>query len=508
MLEAMKNTKVGKRHVTAAVSLNVEVSRVSGRPIFAQLYEQIEGRIANGDLKPGTQLPPVRTLASALQLNPMTVARAYKDLAERGLVESRAGGGTRVRSPAFPVSKPPSRAAPEASERPLLSERLYELSHAPGVIAFTANFPAVDEDCAGEFKACLAEATSQDLRPLLHYDPPAGRPALRGGIADYLREHGIAASNEQIIVTSGAQQAIDMVVRTLVAPGSPVIVERPAYYGVINTLRAARARILEVPLEDDGMDIAKLEMLLSRHSPTLIYTNPTFQNPTGITTSEDKRTAILKLARKYGAAILEDDQCPELRYSGCSVAAIRARADAADAVFYVRSFGKVFLPGSRLGYVVTPAYARRSLLATKAQTDLHTNSIMQEAMALFMARRNYIRILDRMNRKYGLMQKALIEGFSLGMPTGAVVSRPQGGLSLWITLPERTDVSELYFRAVRRGVAFVAGEVFYASHVNPHTLRVSFGSLSRDALEDGVRRLCSVANDLMRPRSIPNPIIT
>lgn len=503
----MKNSKPAKRHVTAA-ALNVEVSRTSGRPIFAQLHEEIEGRIANGDLKPGTRLPPVRALAGALDLNPMTVARAYKDLAERGLIESRAGGGTRVRSPAFPAPKPPSRAAEQAPERALLSERLYELSHAPGVIAFTANFPAVDEGCASEFKACLAEATSQDIRALLHYDPPTGRSALRGSIADYLRERGIAAGDSEIIVTSGAQQAIDMVVRTLVAPGSPVIIERPAYYGVINTLRAVRARILEVPLEDDGMDIEKLEMLLSRHGPSLIYTNPTFQNPTGISTSEEKRTAILKLARKYGAPILEDDHCSELRYSGSSIPAIRASADAGDAVFYVRSFGKVFLPGSRLGYVVAPAHARRSLLAAKAQMDLHTNAIMQEAMALFVARRNYIRIIEQMNKKYGIMQKALIKGFSLGMPGGTVVSRPQGGLSLWITLPESTDVSELYFRAVRRGVAFVAGEVFYASHVNPHTLRVSFGSLSQDALEEGIRRLCSVVNDLVRPRSIANPIIT
>ena len=438
----------------------------------------------------------------------MTVARAYKALAECGLIESRAGGGTHVRSPALPVFKPLNRGAAEAPDRPLLSERLYELSHAPGVIAFTANFPSVDEDCAREFKACLTEATTQDLRTLLHYDPPTGRSALRGVISDYLHEQGINAGKDEIIVTSGAQQAIDIVVRTLVAPGSPVIIERPAYYGVINTLRAVRARILEVPLEEDGMDLEKCEALLSRHNPPLIYTNPTFQNPTGITASEEKRAAILKLARKYGAAILEDDQCCELRYSGSFIPAIRARADSQDAVFYVRSFGKVFLPGSRLGYVVVPAHARRSLLAAKAQTDLHTNSIMQEAMSLFIARRNYIPILERMIKKYGAMQKALIEGFSLGMPTGTSVGHPQGSLSLWITLPEATDVSELYFRAVRRGVAFVAGEVFYASHVNAHTLRVSFGSLSQDLLEEGVSRLCSVVNDLMRPHSSSNPIIT
>jgi DNA-binding transcriptional MocR family regulator len=148
------------------------------------------------------------------------------------------------------------------------------------------------------------------------------------------------------------------------------------------------------------------------------------------------------------------------------------------------------------------------LLALKAHSDLHTNGIMQEAMARFLSRKNYPKILERMKRVYAAKQRKVISSLSAGMPLGTLIGRPEGGLSLWVTLPEGTEVSELYYRAVRRGVAFVAGEVFYASHVNPRTLRVSFGLLGDGVVEEGVSRLCSVATDLMRPRNAPSPIFT
>jgi DNA-binding transcriptional MocR family regulator len=389
-----------------------------------------------------------------------------------------------------------------------LSERLYELAHAPGVIAFTTNHPEPDSECTKEFETCLQSVIADGLSPYFINDSSNGRVSFRREIVEYLAQQGLVTTPEHVIVTSGAQQAIELVIRLLVPHGSPVIVERPTYYGVVNALRSAGARILEVPLESDGMDIDMLEALLSRHRPRLIYTNPTFQNPTGVTTSIEKRRSILALARKHGVSILEDDQNPELRFAGAPISSICALSEPDDDVFYVRGFGKVFLPGTRLGYVVTPARARRSLLGLKAQSDLHTNGIMQEAMARFLARKNYPKILERMKRVYATKQRKLIATLSAGMPPGTLIGQPEGGLNLWLTLPEGAEVSELYYRAVRRGVAFVAGEGFYASHTNPRTLRVSFGLLRDDALEEGVTRLCSVAQDLMPPRSASSPIFT
>ncbi|HZP70656.1 MAG TPA: PLP-dependent aminotransferase family protein [Pseudolabrys sp.] len=500
----------GQKHLRQAIepsAFRISLSKGNGRPLFMQLHEQIVDRIAAGELTAGARLPPVRRLAQQLGINHMTVAKAYKDLAEAGFVEGRAGGGTHVRAP-YGTGSRRGRGSEPQSAGPLLSERLYELSRAPGVISFTTNYPAPDSECAKEFETCLQSVVADGLSPYFAYDPPNGRIGFRRAIAEYLARGGLTAAPEDVIVTSGAQQAIDLVVRLLVPHGSPVIVERPSYYGVINALRGVGARILEVPLEADGMEIEKLEAHLARHRPRLIYTNPTFQNPTGVTTSIEKRRSILALARKHGVAILEDDHNSELRFSGSPVPSIRSLSEPGDNVFFVRGFGKVFLPGTRLGYVVAPPHARRPLLALKAHSDLHTTGIMQEAMARFLTRKNYPKFLERMKRAYAAKQRKVISSLTAGMPPGTLIGNPDGGLSLWVTLPEGTEVSELYYRAVRRGVAFVAGEVFYASHVNARTLRVSFGLLGDDVLEEGVARLCSVAKDLMRPRSAPSPIYT
>jgi 2-aminoadipate transaminase len=498
----MANGQRHPRRVIEPSAFGISLSKGNGQPLFLQLHEQIIDRIAAGELTAGSRLPPVRRLAEQLGINHMTVAKAYKDLAEAGFVEGRAGGGTHVRAP-YGTGARRARGSEPATAGPLLSERLYELSHAPGVIGFTTNYPAPDADCAREFETCLQSVVADGLSPYFAYDPPNGRISFRRAIVDYLAPQGLTIAPEDVIVTSGAQQAIELVVRLLVPHGSPVIVERPSYYGVINALRSFGARILEVPVESDGMDIEKLEGHLARHRPRLIYTNPT-----GVTTSLDKRRSILALARKHGVAILEDDHNSELRFSGSPVPSIRSLSEPGDNVFFVRGFGKVFLPGTRLGYVVTPGHARRPLLALKAHSDLHTTGIMQEAMARFLARKNYPKFLDRMKRGYSATQRKLISSLSAGMPSGTLIGSPEGGLSLWVTLPEGTEVSELYYRAVRRGVAFVAGEVFYASHVNPRTLRVSFGLLGDGVLEEGVTRLCSVAKDLMRPRNAPSPIFT
>jgi 2-aminoadipate transaminase len=501
----MANGQRHPRQATEPSAFGISLSKGNGRPLFMQLHEQIVDRISAGELTAGARLPPVRRLAEQLGINHMTVAKAYKDLAKAGFVEGRAGGGTHVRAP---YGTKRARGAEPAVAGPLLSERLYELAHAPGVIAFTTNHPEPDSECTKEFETCLQSVIADGLSPYFINDSSNGRVSFRREIVEYLAQQGLVTTPEHVIVTSGAQQAIELVIRLLVPHGSPVIVERPTYYGVVNALRSAGARILEVPLESDGMDIDMLEALLSRHRPRLIYTNPTFQNPTGVTTSIEKRRSILALARKHGVSILEDDQNPELRFAGAPISSICALSEPDDDVFYVRGFGKVFLPGMRLGYVVTPARARRSLLGLKAQSDLHTNGIMQEAMARFLARKNYPKILERMKRVYATKQRKLIATLSAGMPPGTLIGQPEGGLNLWLTLPEGAEVSELYYRAVRRGVAFVAGEGFYASHTNPRTLRVSFGLLRDDALEEGVTRLCSVAQDLMPPRSASSPIFT
>lgn len=476
--------------------LHIALSSESGVAVFVQIREEIRNLIEQGRLAPGMRLPAIRDLAKQIGVNQITVARAYRHLGGAGLVEGRRGGGTYVASPSSKIETT-SASGTNKNGNPLLAQRLFELAHAPGVISFSANYPKLDAKHTADYRQSIAQALEQKLELCQLYEPPNGRPHLQHQIARYLAGRGINVDHSAIVITSGAQQAIDLVVRALVFPNAPVIMERPAYYGAINAFWCAGARILEVPMQDDGMDIEALERLLSRHRAKLIYTNPTFQNPTGVTMSEAKRRALLALARRFNVPILEDDHSSDLRFRGQSVPSIYALAESDDPVCYIHGFGKTVLPGSRIGFVVAPSAVRQQIVKIKAHADLHCNSLIQEGLANYLETGYLKRSLVWLKRHYGERQQRLYESLLAGMPKGTQINRPDGGLSLWLTLPGDAFVSELYFRAVRRGVAFVPGEVFFASSPNHRSLRISFGLNSNDELVDGVNRLCSVVSDIV-----------
>ena len=502
----MKKRKSNRRpRATSAQPLSIQLSEDDKRPLFVQIREHIVELVSRDVLKEGMRLPPIRELARQLHLNQITVAKAYRDLSGSGVIEGRRGGGS------FVSAKPEfgnwATRRPEIN-RPLLAERLFELAHAPGVIAFTSNYPLVDSATKQVLADCIREATETSLEDCLQYDPPHGRFQLREQIRRYFETQELQAGLDNIVVTSGAQQAIDLAIRALAEPGSSVLVERPAYYGVLNSCRAAGTRIFEVPLQRDGMDLDFVRQCLIRHRPKLICTNPTFQNPSGTSMSLEKRRALLDLCRKHGAVVLEDDHSPELRFSGKPIPSIRSLAGEDDLVIYARGFGKVFLPGMRVGCLVAPHSLIPKLLATKAQADLHSNSFVQEITARYLGRNDLARRVGRLCREYSARQRVVYDGLREGMPAGTEIVRPEGGLSLWLTLPNGADVSELYFRAVRRGVAFVSGDVFYASPSAVRSLRISFGLNKEDELAEGVARLCSVVDDLLGRSAVRSAAMT
>jgi 2-aminoadipate transaminase len=484
---------------TLTIDLRVE----GAGAVFMQIATQVRSLVEAGRLKPGMRLPPVRALARQLSVNPITVGKAYRALVGEGVLEGRRGGGTHVASPVSPYKKTPPR-----TEAPLLAERLFDLARAPGVIAFSSNYPLSDVENASALRECLTQATAHDLESCLHYEPPGGRASLRAQIARYVMTQGIEVDEAQILVTSGAQQGLDLVIRALVSPGETVVVERPSYYGAINIFNAIGAQVRDIPLQSDGLDLDQLETVLRRSKVRLIYVNPTFQNPTGSTMSEAKRRALLDLARTYDVAILEDDHAPELRFRGAPVPSLRALAAPDDQVFYARGFGKVFLPGFRLGFVIVPDNARATMLRAKVEADLHCNGFLQETAARYFAAGHPAAASARLRRTYEPRRRLLFEGLRAGLPDEVDVSDPDGGLSLWLDLPDSADASELYYRAVRRGVAFVSGEVFYAATPRRRTLRISFGLTPPDALHEGVERLCAVVKDVMVQRSARGLVFT
>lgn len=480
---------------------NVALDPKLDSPLYVQIRDQFRALIDKKMLSEGERLPPVRALAKKLGVNQITIARAYRELSDLNLTQGRRGGGTYVRSRRIERSEGSFRRDVIFASGALLADRLYELSRAPGVIAFTSNYPVPDPAIVEEYRACLKIAIEESFDDCFHYDPPAGRPLARSEAARYLAGKGIGVAADHVLMTSGAQQAIDLVIRGLIGAGATAIVERPGYYGTINALKAAGARILEVPMEEDGMRIDVLSDYLARHKISLICINPTFQNPTGATTSLAKRREILKMARRYEIPILEDDHSSEWQFSSEAVPPIASLAETGDQVLYVCGLGKWLLPGQRFGILAMPPSLWQPFILAKAGADLHGNGIMQEALGKFLERGRYIRPFERMRSNYALRQATLYKELSERLPDGAKLSKPDGGLSFWLGLPDKADVSELYFRAVRRGVAFLPGETFFASNPSRQMMRVSFGLVPEEELLEGVVRLSGVVRDLIAPAS-------
>lgn len=482
--------------------LTEPLDRGSGTPVFAQIRDRLIGMICSGALPDGARLPAIRSLAAMLEVNTMTVAKAYRELAEAGYTESRGSGGTFVRAPR-PVPPPATEAVREGtegdSEQPPLTARLFELARAPGVIGFTANYPGPEESDMAAFRRRIAAlAEEPDADRFFRYDPPNGRQSLREAIAAHAAGQGMEARPGEVMVTSGGQQAIDLTARALIRPGDLVLVERPTYFGALNAMREAGARFAEVPPDADGPDPERLEALLSREAPRLVYLNPTFQNPTGRTITLARRHIILALLNRYGVPLLEDDHCPELRFRGDPVPPFRALPGGADTVFYARGFGKAMIPGIRLGFLLAPSWAHRRLAALKTLTDLQSNAFMQGTLAGWL-RTDGPGIVGKLAELYGARQRLLVAALREGLPASVRVVQPEGGLSLWIELPSGAPVNDLYFRAVNRGVAFVPGAPFYAADPDPRTLRLSFGLVPDERIQEGARRFASLVRDLVDP---------
>jgi 2-aminoadipate transaminase len=385
------------------------------------------------------------------------------------------------------------------------AERLFELARAPNVIALTGNYPRPEDSGAPEFQACVAELVSGSLAAsYFRYDPPAGRRELQEAVSVFAASSGIGCPPGRIIITAGGQQAIDLVLRTVGQRGGGVVVERPAYFGVLNAIRSAGLKAFEVPVGPAGMDLDILESVLGQHGPRLICVNPTFHNPTGTTMPLESRRRLLSLARQHGALILEDDHCPELRFDGEHVPALAALEGAADLVFYARGFGKAFVPGIRLGFLLVPVGHLRALLATKAAADLQSTALMQGALASFFARGHHQTATKRLLAACAPRREQMLRALAECLPREVRVHPAAGGLSLWLTMERGAPTSELYYCAAGHGVAFAAGEAFYARPPAELALRISFGLTPPKQIAEGAERLGNSLRDLLERGVAPS----
>ncbi|MCX4882703.1 PLP-dependent aminotransferase family protein [Streptomyces sp. NBC_00847] len=359
----------------------------------------------------------------------------------------------------------------------------------PEVINFAGGLPAPElfdaEGIARAYRAVLAESSAQALQ----YSTTEGEPALRAALAARTSARGLPTNPDDLLVTTGSQQALSLLATALLEPGDVVLVESPCYLAALQVFAFAGARVVAVPGDGDGVDPGALAELVVRERPKLLYTVPTFQNPTGRTMPAGRRAAVASVAARRGLWIIEDDPYGELRFEGERVPWIASYEEAADRTVLLGSFSKVMAPGLRLGWLRAPGELRRACVVAKQAADLHTPTVNQLAATRYLADSDLDAHVARVAGVYGERRDAMLAGLATALPEGSAWDRPEGGMFLWARLPESYDTTALLPRVVRHDVAYVPGAPFYAGDADRSTLRLCFVTQTPEEIREGLRRL-------------------
>ncbi|MFH8453740.1 PLP-dependent aminotransferase family protein [Streptomyces fungicidicus] len=359
----------------------------------------------------------------------------------------------------------------------------------PEVINFAGGLPAPElfdaDGIAAAYRAVLAETPARALQ----YSTTEGEPALRAALAERTTARGLPTTPDDLLVTTGSQQALSLLATALVEPGDTVLVESPCYLAALQAFALAGARVVAVPGDEQGIDPDALDDLVVRERPQLLYTVPTFQNPTGRTLPAARRAAVAEVAARRGLWIVEDDPYGELRYAGARVPWIAAHPGGEDRTVLLGSFSKVMAPGLRLGWLRAPAGLRRACAVAKQAADLHTPTVNQLAAARYLADNDLDAHVARVAGVYGTRRDAMLAGLPDALPDGSAWTRPDGGMFLWARLPDGHDTTALLPEVVRHDVAYVPGAPFYAGDPDRATLRLCFVTQTPDEIREGLRRL-------------------
>ena len=364
------------------------------------------------------------------------------------------------------------------------------LTERPGVVSFAGGLPAPDLfDRAGlqaAFTAVLAEDSGARA---LQYSTTEGDPLLRRLVAKRLTERGLDTAADDLLITSGSQQALTLVSGVLLEPGDRVLVEEPSYLAALQCFALAGAEAIPIPCDDDGLDPDALEALIAEHRPTLLYTVPTFHNPTGRTLSLERRVALAEVAERTGVWIVEDDPYGELRYSGEALPAVASLPAAHGRTLAISTLSKIAAPGLRIGWVRAPRPLLRSLTIAKQAADLHSSTVDQAAAARWLAATDLTAHIERLRTEYGARRDALLSGLAAALPPGSTHNHPDGGMFVWARLPDGWDAGALLQRALDHDVAYVPGAPFFSGPPDRATLRLSFTAHRPGEIALGLQRL-------------------
>lgn len=481
----------------------VALDRGSSMPLYRQLYEGYREAILEGRLRPGQRLPSTRSLAEEIGISRIPVLNAFEQLLAEGYFESRVGAGTFVaRSLPDELSRPGAGGVGPASRPPAQPGRR-SVSRASALVmrpepevwtqgsgAFRLSQPAVDRFPFEVWASLVGRHCRNPKASQLLYANPMGYLPFREAVAEYLRtSRAVRCEAEQIMVVSGSQQALEISARVLLDPGNPVWVEEPGYSGARDVLIMAGARLVPVPVDEEGLDVAA--GIRREKRARAAYVTPSHQYPLGMTMSATRRIQLLDWAQRSGSWIIEDDYDSEYRYESLPIAALQG-LDRDARVIYIGTFSKVLFPALRIGYIVIPMDLVPRFAAVREAMDIFPPTLYQAALADFIAEGHFDRHLRRMRQLYRERRGALTEAIRTEMGGALEVLGSQAGMHLVVTLPEGMDDRSIALRAAQRSLWAMPLSAAYLGEASRQGLVLGYGGTAPAEIAEGVRKLREV----------------
>jgi len=378
---------------------------------------------------------------------------------------------------------------------------LLKITRQPDIISFGGGLPSPDTFPVKEMEEISCQLLREKGAVALQYGPTEGEPALREEIAKWMAREKATVKPENILVTSGSQQGLDIVAKIFLDPNDIAIVELPSYMGGLQAFSAYRAKMVGVPQDNEGMRIDLLEKAMAKlarrnKKPKFIYVVPDFQNPSGVTMTLERRKRLLELARKYEVPIIEDSPYRDLRFAGDSVPMIYS-LDKENYVIALGTFSKLLCPGLRLAWITASTEWMERMVAAKQSMDLSSPIFTQLIVAEYLRRGLLPQQVEKIRRLYAKKRGVMISALRRYMPKGVEWTEPEGGLFLWVKLPKRMDTTVLFPKAVENKVAYVIGSAFHCNGKGQNTMRLNFSYPSEEQIEEGVKRLAKMVRENM-----------
>jgi 2-aminoadipate transaminase len=371
----------------------------------------------------------------------------------------------------------------------------------PEVISLATGLPDTSTFPAEDLAALMAHVADRDSARALQYGPTDGLPEVKDCVVEVMAAEGTAVERDDLLITTGGQQVIDLVCKTLLDPGDVVIAEAPTYPGAVPVFSSYQADVVQVEMDGDGMRIDRLSDALDAlraegRVPKFVYTIPSFQNPGGVTMALERRRALVRLARERELLVLEDNPYGLLRYEGDPLPTLYA-LDGGEYVIYLGTFSKILSPGLRTGWAAAPRPVLEKLNLGKQAADLCSSTLSQLFVCAWFAERDWRAYVASLTALYRRRRDTMLEALADHLPAGATWTRPEGGMFIWARLPDYIDTTDLLARALRENVAFVPGRAAYLDGRGGSELRLNFSGVDEDDIREAVRRIGKVVREQM-----------